>query len=276
MAYANAIPEVWSSKILQQFEQQAIFAGLANKEYEGEAQVGNVVHIVGINPIVIKDYKAAGRTTSADNVTDTGIDLPIDIEKSFDFQIDDIDEAQAKPKLLNAYTKSAAFGLTEDVDKTLAAILIAQGTAVTPAAPATDAKTAWNVVRDLKKAMAKAKVPTSERVLVFNAEFAALLDENDAKLMKADESGTTAGLRDASYGKLLGFSTYESENLPTTNAPQIVGWHRSALVFASQIRKTEAMRAQNSFADRLRGLHVYGAKNLRPDAVFHYTGTVTP
>ncbi|MDR4533218.1 P22 phage major capsid protein family protein [Glutamicibacter sp. PS] len=274
--YVNAIPEVWSAKILQQFQQQAIFAALANKEYEGEAKVGNVVHVVGINPIVIKDYKAAGRTTAADNVTDTGIDLPIDNEKSFDFKVDDIDEAQAKPKLLNAFTKSAADGLVQDTDKTLAAILIAQGTAVTPAAPATDAATAWNVIRALKLQMAKALVPTSERVLVMNAEFATLLEDSDSKLMKADESGTTAGLRDASIGKILGFSTYESENLPVTDRPQCVAWHRSALVYASQIQKTEFMRAQDSFADRTRGLHVYGAKNLRPNAVFSYTAAVTP
>ena len=122
--------------------------------------------------------------------------------------------------------------------------------------------------------MAKAKVPASERVLVFNAEFAALLDENDSKLMKANESATTAGLRNASYGKILTFDTYESENLPQVTVPQVVGFHRSALAYASQIDKTEAMRAQSKFGDRLRGLHVYGAKNLRPDAVFHWTAAV--
>ncbi|HJX78568.1 P22 phage major capsid protein family protein [Glutamicibacter sp.] len=276
MAITNAIPEIWSAKILTQFQERAIFAGLANREYEGEAKTGSVVHITGISPIVIKDYKAAGRLTSPDEVTDTGIDLPIDNEKSFDFFVDDIDMAQAKPQLMNAYTKSAADGLVTDADKTLAALLIAQGTPVTPLAPATDGVSAWNVIRDLKKAMAKALVPASERVIVFNAEFAALLDENDSKLMKANESASTAGLRDASYGKLLSFDSYSSENLPVVDLPQIVGFHKSALAYASTINKTEAMRSQNKFADRLRGLHVYGAKNLRPDAVYHWTGAVTP
>lgn len=274
MAITNAIPEIWSAKILEEFRQKAIFAGLANREYEGEAKQGSSVHITGISPIVIKDYKAAGRITNPDEVTDTGIVLPIDNEKSFDFIVDDIDAAQAKPRLMNAYAKSAAEGLVEDADKTLAALLIAQGTAVVPGAPATDAKTAWNVIRDIKKSMAKAKVPASERVIAFNAEFAALLDENDSKLMKANESATTEGLRNASYGKLLTFDTYESENLPQVTVPQIVGWHRSALAYASTIDKTEPMRAQSKFADRLRGLHVYGAKNLRPNAVFHWTATV--
>ncbi len=32
----------------------------------------------------------------------------------------------------------------------------------------------------------------------------------------------------------------------------------------NQIEKTEAMRANDRIADRLRGLHVYGAKVIRP------------
>ena len=271
MAITHAIPALWSAKILTEFQEATVFAGLANREYEGEAKGGNTVHITGIEPIQVKDYKAAGRTTTADAVTDTGVDLLIDQEKSFDFYVDDIDAAQAKPALMSAYTKSAADGLAEDTDKFLSALLIAQGTAVTGLTAVTDAATAWNAIATLKKAMRKAKVPASQRVLVMNAEFASFLDDNDSKLMKANEFASTAGLRDASYGKLLTFDTYDSENLPETSKPQIVGWHRSALAYASQIEKTEAMRAQNKFADRLRGLHVYGGKVIRPNAVFHWT-----
>lgn len=271
MAIDHAIPEIWSAKILTQFQEASIFAGLANREYEGEAKGGNTVHITGIEPIAIKDYKAAGRTTTADAVTDTGVDLLIDQEKSFDFYVDDIDAAQAKPNLMSAYTKSAADGLAEDTDKFLSALLIAQGTAATAVTAPTDAKSAWAAIAAIKKMMVKAKVPASQRVVVMNAEFASFLDESDSKLMKANESATTAGLRDASYGKLLTFDTYGSENLPETSKPQIVGWHKSALAYASQIEKTEPMRAQNKFADRLRGLHVYGGKVIRPNAVFHWT-----
>lgn len=271
MAITHAIPALWSAKILTEFQEATIFAGLANREHEGEAKGGNTVHITGIAPIAIKDYKAAGRTTNADAVNDTGIDLLIDQEKNFDFFVDDIDAAQAKPALMSAYTKSAADGLAADTDKFLSSLLIAEGTAVTPGAPATTGATAWNVIRDLKKAMMKASIPADQRVFVANAEFTALLDENDSKLMKANEFASTAGLRNASYGKLLTFDSYSSENLPETTKPQIVAWHRSALAYVSQIEKTEAMRAENKFADRLRGLHVYGGKVIRPNAVFHWT-----
>lgn len=271
MAFTNFIPKIWSAQILEDFRNTAVFAGIVNRSYEGDARTGNTVHIPGIVDIAVKDYKAANRTTTADDVTDTGVDLLIDQEKSFDFFIDDIDNAQAVTSTMNAYTNSAANGLVEDADKFLAALAVTGGTAVTPGAPATSGDTAWNVIRDLRKALNKAKVPQDSRVLVVNAEFSALLEENDAKIMAADTSGDTAGLRNATLGRLLGFTVYNSENLPQTSKPQVIAMHTSAVAYASQIEKVEPLRAENKFADRLRGLHVYGGKVIRPTAIATYT-----
>jgi hypothetical protein len=270
MAIDHFIPEIWNANILENFRQTAIFAGLANREYEGDATKGNTVHITGVVDVEVKDYKAANRTTTADDITDTGIDLLIDQEKNFDFYVDDIDRAQAAGSL-DAYGRSAANGLVTDADQFLAALLIAGGIAVTPGAPATDAASAWNVFRDLRKVLNKNLVPQGSRVACINAEFAALLEEHDSKLMKVNESGTTSGLRDAASGRILGIDVYTSENLPETDKPQIVAWHRPTLAYVSQIQETEALRAQNKFADRLRGLHVYGAKIVRPTSAVHWT-----
>ncbi|GAA3581104.1 P22 phage major capsid protein family protein [Klugiella xanthotipulae] len=272
MSITHAIPKIWSAKILTDFRENAIFAGLANREYEGELKSGNSIRIPGIEPIEIHDYKAAGRTTEPDEVSDTGLDLLIDQEKSFDFIVDDIDAAQASAPLMSAYTQSAADGLVEDSDKFLAALAIANGTAVTPGAPVTSAETAWNAIRDLRKALNKAKVPQADRLLIVNAEFASYLEEYESKIMAVDTSGDSSGLREATIGKLLGFTTYNSENVPTTNKPQMIGFHRSSIAFVSQISATEAMRAEKKHADRLRGLHVYGGKVIRPTAVVTYTG----
>ncbi|KQR02488.1 hypothetical protein ASF72_10665 [Arthrobacter sp. Leaf141] len=281
MAIANFIPTVWSSKILTAFREKAIFAGLANREYEGEVKAGNTVKITGVVDVQIKDYKAGAlpdgsggtlpRTTAPDDITDTTIELRIDQEKNFDFYVDDIDAAQAFTRLLTPYTDSAAAGLVEDSDRWLAALLFLQGTGTAVGAPAIDGKTAWNVIRDLRKQLNKAKVPQGDRIFVANAEFTALLEENDSKLMQANTSGTTKGLQEAQLPRILGFDGFGSENLPTVSRPSIVAYHKSALAYVSQIDKTEPMRAQNKFADRLRGLHVYGGKVLRPTAVAHWT-----
>ena len=115
-------------------------------------------------------------------------------------------------------------------------------------------------------------MPRSQRVAFVNAEFGALLLKADAKLTKADESGDTRGLRDAFLGRILGMDVYESENLPEVDAQQVVAFWQPSVAFVSQIPPdgVEALRDIDSFADRLRGLHVYGARAIRPNGIATY------
>lgn len=273
MAITNFIPEIWNAQMLRDFNAQAIAAALSNRQYEGDATKGNTVHITTAVDVAIKDYKAAGRTTSADPVSDAGQDLLIDQEKNFDFYIDDIDRAQAAGSM-EAYTQSAAEGLVQDADKFLLNVAATQATTTTNSTTAAaTAADAWDVIRDLRKAMDKLHVPLANRVAVVNAEFASLLLGYDSKITKANESASTAGLRAGSIGPILGFDIYQSENLPVTDKQQVVGFYRPSLAFVSQIEETEALRAQDKFADRLRGLHVYGGKVIRPDAVAVWNDT---
>ena len=120
MSTENFIPEVWASSILENFHNQAVVTGLTNREYEGQLTSGSTIHIPGIVDVAVKDYKtgvlkdAGGnpipRTTAPDAVADTGIDLVVDQEKSFDFLVDDVDAAQSKYSF-DAYTASASTGL---------------------------------------------------------------------------------------------------------------------------------------------------------------------
>ena len=275
MAVTSFIPEIWNAQLLTDFRQQAVAAALTNREYEGNASSGNVVKINSAVDVAVKDYKAAGRTTSADAVSTTSQDLLIDQEKNFDFYVDDIDRAQAAGSM-DAFTRSAGEGLAEDADK------FVLSTAVTGALPAnvlndatgvTTGDAAFDVIRDLRKLLNKQLVPGAQRVLIVNAEFEALLLGANSKLTSVDVSGSSEGLRNAFLGRLLNFDVYMSENLPTVDKPQALAFYRPAVAYVSQIDKTEAMRAQDKFADRLRGLHVYGGKVIRPKGVAVYTDT---
>ena len=52
-----------------------------------------------------------------------------------------------------------------------------------------------------------------------------------------------------------------------TNYGVIVAGHDSAVATAEQINKTETYRDPDSFADIVRGMHLYGRKILRPEAI---------
>lgn len=266
MAITNFIPEVWSANILENFHNQGVLVDLANRTYEQEFTAGSTLHIPGIVDIKVKDYKAAGRTTSPDEVTDTGIDITIDQEKNFDFYVDDIDVAQANGAIMASYTASAASALQEDSEAFLTGLLTAGGTKLDDAATVSDYASAYAAILKIRQALTAAKIPQQNRHLIVNAAFETFLLGADSTLAKVNLSGGSEGLREATIGRLLGFNVVVNPFNTETKA-QAIGLYAPALAYVSQISETEAMRGTNKFADRVRGLHVYGGKVLRPTGV---------
>lgn len=273
MSTKNFIPELWSAALLENFHNQTVLTALANRTYEGQFRYGNTIHIPGIVDVKIKDYKAAGRTTEPDEVADTGLDLVIDQEKSFDFIVDDVDRAQSAYSF-DAYTNSAAIGLAEDAETFLTKLLTTQGTKLSGALP-TDWKSSWATVQSVSLALTRAKVPKANRYLLINPSFEQVLMGPDSKLVPVDTSGSSAGLREATVGRVYGFNVLTSPWLDD-DKPVGIGFNASTLAYVSQINETEAMRAEKKIADRVRGLHVYGGKIIRPEAVQVFTEATTP
>ncbi len=286
MSVSSFIPDIWNANMLLAFRENAIAANLVNREYEGDASKGNTVKVNTASAVTVYDYtvgaaaggstSATARTTAAHAIDSTSVDLNIDKEKNFDFYVDDIDRAQAAGSM-GVYTTSAGQGLAEDADKFIlsqistAATLVRTGTGSdsTPLAITTGDQ-AFDVVRDLRKKLNKNFVPVGNRILVVNAEFEAMLLSASSKLTNVDTSGTPAALRDASVGRLLGFDVYTSENMTEVTKAACLAWYKPSYAFVSQIAETEALRANDRFADRLRGLHVYGGKAVRTTGIVRW------
>jgi hypothetical protein len=92
---------------------------------------------------------------------------------------------------------------------------------------------------------------------------------NDDRFVRADASGTTEGLRNGIVGRAAGFDILESNNTPNPSGDTqvIQAGYPGAITYAEQILETEALRLQSTIADAIRGLHVYGAKLLRPTGI---------
>lgn len=268
MAASNFIPQIWSANILERYVAQNVFPALVNRAYEGEARKGNTVHVPGVVAPAVKDYKGNSRTTSADAITDTGVDILIDQEKNFDFYVDDIDAAQANSTLLPLYTDAAGDALAADADSFIANLLVTNATVMPWSSNPSTGDGAFDIIRDAAKAMNKANVPADMRIAVVNPEFEGLLLDSDSKLTQFDKSGDTDGLRNATVGRLLDFRVVRSTHLPEVDSPQAVFFHQRAVAFVSQIDEVEGLRAHDRFADRVRGLHVYGGKVLKATGVY--------
>ena len=119
------------------------------------------------------------------------------------------------------------------------------------------------------------------RWLVVDPVMMEVLQDEDSRFLNADQ-GESGGLRNGlTLNNWNGFRVYVSNNLPVvgtgpgttgtanqnTNYGVIVAGHDSAVATAEQINKTETYRDPDSFADIVRGLHLYGRKILRPEAL---------
>jgi hypothetical protein len=123
-------------------------------------------------------------------------------------------------------------------------------------------------------------VDTQGRWLVVDPVFVELLKDEDSRLLNGDFGG--AGLQNGLIiNNLHGFKIFVSNNLPkvgtgpgttgtanqNTDFGVIVAGHDSAVATAQQITKTETYRDPDSFADIVRGMHLYGRKILRPEGI---------
>ena len=124
------------------------------------------------------------------------------------------------------------------------------------------------------------------RWVVVDPVFAEELNDENSKLLNNDfAGGQNAGdlLRNGRVisGLIRGFRVYMSNNLPSigtgsgtiatagsqSNFGVVVAGHDSAVATASQVEKVETYRDNDSFADIVRGMHLYGRKILRPEAL---------
>ena len=135
------------------------------------------------------------------------------------------------------------------------------------------------VIARMSRLLDQQNVDTQGRWLVVDPVFMELLKDEDSRLFNADFGGS--GLQNGQIGtNIHGFRVYTSNNLPSvgtgpsftgtnssTNYGMIVAGHDSAVATAEQINKTETYRDPDSFADIVRGMHLYGRKILRPEAL---------
>ena len=136
------------------------------------------------------------------------------------------------------------------------------------------------VIARMARLLDQQQVDTQGRWLVVDPVFVEILKDEDSRLLNSDFGGS--GLQNGLIlNNLHGFRVFVSSNLPkvgtgagtagasaqSTNFGVVVGGHDSAVASAQQITKTESYRDPDSFADIVRGMHLYGRKILRPEGI---------
>lgn len=277
MTLNNFIPQIWAARLLSNLNEAHVFAGLANRDYEGDIRgVGDTVKINAIGRVSIGTYSKNTNMAAAETLTDAQTTLVINKADYFNFQIDDIDKVQQKPKVMDEAMREAAYGLARKVDTALAGMhsdtpannkIGADGSSAKLGLVLTAGSALYDYLVDLKVILDQNNCPDDGRRWVVVPAWAhgALL--KDSRFINATEMGNTIR-SNGLIGKAAGFNVHLSNNITddgeSVKTYRIIAGHPMAVSFAGQISGVEAYRPELRFADAVKGLHVWGYKVVRP------------
>ncbi len=290
MSVLHFKPELWSKILLGALPKNLVYGGpmVVNRNYEGEISgPGDTVHITSLADPTISNY-TPNSTLTYQVINDAGQTLQVDQAKAWSVQVDDVDRRQAMGDMQSWMEERAAYRVADTADQFLAAqyvgvasanVLGTSGSPITPGLynpSSAPADFYVKVVLPLKVLLGQQNVPDDgNRYLIVPPWARGLIEQTQAFVaFPGGGGGAGAVMQNGFFGKIGGFNLMESNNSvqvvpggPGTGVWAIQAGHRDAITYAEQIVQTEALRAQATFADLVRGLHVYGAKVIRPEAM---------
>ncbi|PEA74967.1 hypothetical protein [Bacillus wiedmannii] len=271
MSVATFIPTIWEARLMANFHKRSIADLITTKPTKIE---GNKIVFNRVGAVNVKNYEG---TVEWDDTNPSKVEINMDQKKYFAFKVDDVDAVQAAGDLIDPHTQEAGAVLQETVDKFVLGLHTGAhkdnviGSDATPIE--LSPKNAYDYIVDLNTTLNMKKVPKTERFTVINSQVLGLLSKDDrfTKQPVILENGVVEGQ------VINGSQIVVSEETPNTAGKyKIISLHKSAIGHGKQLNETEAQRLQNSFADGVRGLMVYGSGVLRSESLAVLTATIAP
>jgi hypothetical protein len=294
----NFIPTLWADTILTALRKNLVYGKLFNTDYEGViSQVGDTVKINAIGDITISNYTKNTSIGSPQQLSDAQTMLTISQAKFYNFAIDDIDQMQSQPKVMVEALRWAGYKFSDAMDQYYAGFYTdaptantigTSGTPIVPvvgtAANAGAGTTTYDYLVQLGQLLTQSLTPKTGRwcvvppwvstLLMQDVRFTGFGTPGSRATIPATDIGGDDG-NDAYIGKIRGMDVYESVNAPhiggTAGAAGsqdvVYAGHSMAITKAEGLNKTEAYRPPDQFSDAVKGLCLYGAKTVRPNAV---------
>lgn len=284
----NFIPEIWSSKLVENFYDASVLTAVSNTDFEGEIKAhGDKVQIRLTPEVTVRPYQK-GMNLTVERPDKPKITLEIDQGEYFACIEDDVDKVQADINLMDEWSKDASEKMKLAIDaKVLTNILpdistfnmgatagrISQSINLgSIGAPVQVTKTnVLDLLVDAGTVLDEANAPESGRFLIIPAWMAGLIKKSDLK--DASLTGDSSSvLRNGRLGMIDRFTLYTSHNLnsvvdSTYRCFSVIGGHKMGLTFASQMTEMESLRAESTFGNIIRGLQVYGYKVVKGEAL---------
>ena len=299
MSLDTFIPQLWGDTLLVALRNVLVYGNIVNRDWEGQIrQMGDTVRIHGIGQVTISNYVKDNDINAPQSLTDAETMLVISQAKYYNFEVDDVDAAQQHPKVMTEAMSYAAYQIANTIDSYIAGFYTdtpsgssvgSSGAFTTPTAP-TQANvgagtTVYDYLSTLDQYLSQNNVPYEGRWCVvppwvttylnmdirFTSFNTAQANERLAQTIRGADGGNRPGY----VGHIANMDVYQSVNAPHLGGTAgvagsqdvVLAGHGMAITFADGINKVEAYRPPYRFADAVKGLCLYGAKTVRPQAL---------
>ena len=263
---ANFKPMFWSKYCQTELKKDLVLANWCDFQYEGELKLGSRLKIVGAMRPTVQKY-VPGQDLDIEHLGDNAQFLEITESDAFAFEVDDVDRAQSMPGYLETQFDEAKNALAEHADAFVGRI--AKDANVDMISESIDISTVSDYMAPIDEAHIKlyrndvsqntelAADLTPEHIVGLRGALAELFTDN-VELIKRGALGKYANTYLRMSNNLYNDGTDDYEMVRT----------KKAIAFAGQIDKLETTRKEKGFADIVKGLHVYGAKLVRPKELY--------
>ena len=263
---ANFKPMFWSKYCQTELKKDLILANWCDYQFEGELKLGSRLKIVGAVRPTIQKY-VPGKDLDIESLGDNSQYLDITESDAFAFEVDDVDKAQSMNGYLETQFDEAKTALAESADAFVGKQAANANKDMMSAS--TDISALTSFLAPINEAHIKlygnnvsqktelAADLNPEHIVGLRTELAELFTEN-VEFVKRGALGKYANTYLRMSNNLYNDGTDDYEMVRT----------KKAIAFAGQIDKVETARKEKGFADIIKGLHVYGAKVVRPKELY--------
>lgn len=261
----NFKPMFWSKYCQTELKKDLVMGNWCDYQFEGEIKKGSRLKIVGANRPKIVDYKK-GTNLVPENIADNSQYLDITEAKAFCFEVDDVEKAQKIEGYLETQFDEAKNALAEEAEKFVGTKAKDALASMTSASTEITENNAISVIDDAHIALYKnnvsAKTPlaadlNAKHIVKLRAVLARLFTDN-VEYVKNGAVGKYGNTFLRLANCLFNDGTDDLEMVRT----------KKAIAFAGQIDKIKPSDNPYGFGEIIKGLHVYGAKLVRPKELY--------
>lgn len=273
MSIQNFQRTVWSKKIQHQLETISSLKDHCDFQYQKDSENAKEVKIIGVIRPTIRTY-VKGTPNTREAGSDSAMILPLDQYKYFDFEVEDIDQAQSEAGIIEALTQEGTRGFSDAADSYIASLVNADIANLSKCTKTDISGQSDGGIALLEGGFRKlyennCKVNDSY-YLEINPEWYTLLrpeiislDTNNSDLIKKGFVGKYGNAL-ISIENNLWKGTYDSQ----AGVTMCMLRTSKAIAYCGQINEVEAYRPQNAFQDAVKALYVFGAKIVRPEQIY--------